>query len=143
MNLGSLGAIERAEGEPPVIVDIEPDGQSGKLGKDGILEFTIRPGETIQATIVAHRMSMKERIVFGKEDSGRNLPHGVYVDNIGLNGLMIPAGKDRQRFFLTAAKGVPETERLFHLRTTGDDSQATVPVRLKVVSQDRGQVATR
>jgi hypothetical protein len=33
-----------------------------------------------------------------------NLPHGVIVDNIGLNGVPIPKGENDHQVFLTAAK---------------------------------------
>ncbi|MEN8715000.1 MAG: c-type cytochrome domain-containing protein, partial [Verrucomicrobiales bacterium] len=114
--LGNLGEIKVGKA-PQVIVEIQPDGENGKLADDGVLEFTVRPGETVTARVVAQRLGLKGRIDFGKEDSGRNLPHGLYVDNIGLNGLMIPDGKSEQRFFVTAAKWVPDMVREFHVRT--------------------------
>ncbi|MAS94955.1 MAG: hypothetical protein CMO55_17295 [Verrucomicrobiales bacterium] len=134
-NVSGLTKIEKGA-DAKVMVEIQPEGNSGKVGKDGVLEFIIHPGETIMARVVADRLGYNGRITFGKEDAGRNLPHGVYVDNIGLNGLMIPEGKDEQRFFLTAADWVPETEREFFLRTAEDGKQATIPVRLRVVAKD-------
>lgn len=131
---GSFGEIKVAE-EPKLFVRIEPDGDSGKVAADGTLELVIHPGETITAQVLADRLGLKERIDFGKEDSGRNLPHGVYVDNIGLNGLMIPEGKSEQQFFITAAPWVPETVREFHVRTTGKEKQASQSVRLIVRKQ--------
>jgi hypothetical protein len=94
--------------------------------------LTIHPGETITAKIKATRTDFKERIELGGEDSGRNLPHGVYVDNIGLNGLLIPEGETEREFFLTAAKWVPESERLIFFRAKGDGGQPTPPVVLRV-----------
>lgn len=138
--IGDLGTLEKGP-DAKVLVAIEPDGESGRIGKDGVLEFTVTPGETITARAVAQRLGFDGRIDFGKEDSGRNLPHGVYVDNIGLNGLMIPVGKSEQRFFVTAAKWVPETVREFHLRATADGNQVSIPVRLRVVKPDGERVA--
>jgi len=134
-SLGSLGDITVVE-EPKVFVRIEPDAASGKVAADGTLELLLHPGETITAKIIADRLGMKDRIEFGKEDSGRNLPHGVYVDNIGLSGLMIPEGKSEQHFFITAAPWVPETVREFHVRTTGKEKQASQSVRLIVREKD-------
>lgn len=134
--LGNLGKLEKGP-DAKVLVSIEPDEGSGVVGKDGVLEFVVSPGETITARVGAQRLGFKERIDFGKEDSGRNLPHGLYVDNIGLNGLMIPVGKDDQRFFITAAKWVPDTVREFHIRTTADGKQASTPVRIRVRSADK------
>lgn len=59
------------------------------------MELTIHAGETITAVVIADRKDFKERIDFGKEESGRNLAHGLIIDNIGLNGLMIPKGKSQ------------------------------------------------
>ncbi len=40
-----------------------------------------------------------------------DLPHGVIVDNIGLNGIMVRAGENRRQVFLTAAKWVRPSRR--------------------------------
>lgn len=133
--LGNLGKVEQGEAAK-VLVRIEPDGESGKPGTDGVLEFTVAPGETVTARVVAQRLGHEDRIDFGKEDSGRNLPYGLYIDNIGLNGLMIPQGKDEQRFFVTASPISEDTERLFHLRATVDGNQVSAPVRIIVRKKD-------
>ena len=69
-----------------------------------------------------------------------NLPHGVIVDNIGLNGVQIRAGEHEREVFLTCAKWVPEQDRLCQVvagsarndaaRDIG--AQAGFPVLLKV-----------
>jgi len=131
-DLGDMGKL--MIGDPAkVMVKIAPNDGNGKMAKDGVLEFEIEPGETISAKVLATRLDFDARIDFGKDDSGRNLPHGVYVDNIGLNGLMIPEGKNEQDLYITAANWVPETTRLFHLRATADGNQGSQPVRIKVV----------
>lgn len=96
------------------------------------LTLEVTPGETISATVLAHREGFDNRIDFGKQDSGRNLPHGVIVDNIGLNGLMIVEGQTERRFFLTAAKWMHDSERMFHLKANVDGNQTSLPVILKV-----------
>ncbi len=133
---GGLGEIKI--GKPAkVLVEILADGDSGVEGaKPGApLEFTIAPGETITARVKTTRVDFENRIEFGKEDSGRNLPHGVYVDNIGLNGLLVVEGQTERQFFLTAADLVPETTRFFHLRTAADGGQASRPALLRVVEK--------
>ena len=136
--IGSLGKIEL--GEPAKLaVEIQPDGDSGNVvnepGKP--LEFTIAPGETITARVKAARIDFKERIELGKDDAGRNLPHGVYVDNIGLNGLLIVEEQDERQFFITAAKWVPDTTRMFHIKTGAAGGQATLPAMLHVRSSKK------
>ena len=39
---------------------------------------------------------------FGTEGSGRNLPFGVIVDNLGLNGLLVLQNQLESVFFVTA-----------------------------------------
>jgi hypothetical protein len=99
------------------------------------LELIVAPGQTITAKVRIERNEFKERVEFGGFDSGRNLPHGVYVDNIGLNGLMIVEGQIEREFFITAAKWVPEQSRLFHLQSKVDGNQTSWPVILHVRRQ--------
>jgi len=134
--VGTLTPVE-ALVDKKVRVSIKPDGDSGRVAADGILEFTIRPGETITALVAAERNGFAGELAFGKEDAGRNLPHGVFVDNIGLSGLMIQEGKNEQRLFITAAKIVPETTREFHLVTPADGGHGSQTVRLRVERGDQ------
>ena len=61
-----------------------------------------------------------------------NLPHGVIVDNIGLSGVLIPKGQDEREIFLTAAKWVPETDRLCFAIENQAGRQTSLPVMLHV-----------
>jgi len=138
--LGGLGNIKL--GKPAKVrVEVLADGDSGspkqEAGKP--LELTIHPGETIRAVVRATREGgFKGEVPFGKEDAGRNLPFGVFVDNIGLSGLLILAVDTERQFFITAGpEWLPETTRLFHLRTTADGGQTTRPVLLHVRKPDR------
>ena len=107
------------------------DGLFATDAKPYVLD--IAPGETVSAQIVVKRNKHNGDIDFGKEVSGRNLPHGVFVDNIGLNGLRIIKGQgDAREFFVTAAKWVPEQTRMFHLRANNVDGETTLPVKLVV-----------
>jgi mono/diheme cytochrome c family protein len=117
-------------------VHLKPDGGSGKVGADGVLEFTIHPGETISAIVAADRHGLAGDIAFGKEDAGRNLPHGVFVDNIGLNGLMLQPEDNEKRLFITASKIVRPMVRDFHLVTPAGGGHTTPRVRLRIVEND-------
>lgn len=137
--VGNLGPI--ILGPPPKVrIEILADGVSGSPRQQpgGPLELTIHPGETISAIVRADRSGgLTGEIPFGKEDSGRNLPFGTFVDNIGLSGLIILANADERQFFITAGpKWLPETSRLFHLHTTADGGQATRPVLLHIRRPD-------
>lgn len=115
---------------PKVTLAVLDKADEDPAGKP--LELTIHPGETITARIRATRLDFKDRIELGKEDSGRNLPHGVYVDNLGLSGLLIPENAVEREFFLTAAKWVPEGDRMIFFRGKADGGQTTPPVLLHV-----------
>ncbi|MEZ6132049.1 MAG: c-type cytochrome domain-containing protein [Planctomycetaceae bacterium] len=92
----------------------------------------IRPGQTIQAAVTLDRISHQGVVSFGTADSGRNLPHGVYVDNIGLNGLLLLEDQSQREFFITAARWVPPSTSTFFLKTNVD-SVTTFPVTLEVL----------
>src|SRR5262249_35993971 len=74
------------------------------------------------------RLGVKERLEFDVD----NLPHGVIVDNIGLNGILIPEGQNDQTLYLAAASWVPETDRLFYAVAKVDGEQASLPIMLHV-----------
>ena len=96
------------------------------------LELTITPGETISARLRIERRDFQARVGAGKHEAGRNLPHGVYVDNIGLNGLLIVEGQSEREFFITADKWVPETSRLFQIKLDPEKGLLAPPVMLHV-----------
>ena len=141
-DLGTLGAITL--GEPPKFsAMIVPAVTSSVVERPGEpLEFTIRPGETITAKVRVDRVDFKERIEFGRDTAAdRNLPHGVFVDNLGLSGLLIVEGESEREFFLTAAPKTRPGRRLFHLWTGAGGGQATLPVWLNVVADKSARPA--
>jgi WD40 repeat protein len=98
----------------------------------GPLEFAIAPGQTIMLKVKVERNGFKGLISFGNEGSGRNLPFGLIVDNIGLNGLLILDNQDERDFFITADGNTPEQTRQFHLTTGAGGGQASRSVILHV-----------
>lgn len=100
---------------------------------DSIPEIVIKAGTTVRVQLAIDRGGVAGDLAFGNEESGRNLPHGVFVDNIGLNGLLIPAAESAREVFITAAPWVPEQVRFFHLRAEGHDNPTTAPVRIRVI----------
>jgi len=129
-----LGDIQLAD-KPKVTVAIAPgENVTAAAPSTGEpLEFSIRPGQTITARVNAQRHDFGGRIELGGADSGRNLPHGVFIDNIGLNGLLIVEGQNEREFFITAAPIAKPCRRLFHVRATADGGQASVPVVINVL----------
>ncbi len=138
-----LGNISLEENQKLRIhIAAAPHGrQPVRVQDNGLLEFEIEPGETIMLSVKVVRNGFDGEVSFGKEDSGRNLPHGVFVDNIGLNGLLLLEHQTEREFFITAAEWVPEQSRLFHLRTAAAGGHASRPVLLHV--RRKQQVAER
>jgi hypothetical protein len=130
---GTLGEIKLAD-KPKVLVQLaaanEPKNAEGNTADTTAkpLELTLAPGQTITAKVKVERNGFNERVPFGNFDAGRNLPHGVFVDNIGLNGLMIVEGQTERIFFITAAKWVPEQTRKFHVQAQVEGNQTSLPV---------------
>jgi WD40 repeat protein len=129
----AFGEIKRGTAAK-VTVEILPDEGTPVIRNEPgqPLEIAIKPGQTITAKVRATRHDFKDRIELGKEDSGRNLPHGTYVDNLGLNGLLVVEGETERQFFLTAPRWVPETVRPIFFRAKGDGGQTTRPILLHV-----------
>ncbi len=132
-----FGEIKLAE-KPKLLIRVLPDSRdrsqadSAKALGNKPAELFISPGETIAATVQIERNGYEGEVKFGTEFAGRNLPHGVYVDNIGLNGLMLLRSENERTFFITARKWVPEQTRQFHVRAAEEGNQTSMPVILHV-----------
>jgi hypothetical protein len=96
------------------------------------LEFEIEPGQTITLTVKIDRNGYGGQVPFGNEGAGRNLPFGVFVDNLGLNGLLVLESQTERIFFITAEAHCPEQVRPFHLTTTIEGGLSSQPVLLRV-----------
>jgi hypothetical protein len=91
-------------------------------------ELVIAPGEIIPAWVVAKRSGANGALRFDVE----NLPHGVIVDNLGLNGITLLEGQDQGEIFLKAAPWVKEQERLAYVICRDAGKQASLPFVLRV-----------
>lgn len=133
--VNSLGDIKLADA-PKILVQVLPmaDSATPPATDPNALpvpaEITIAPGQTITARVRIERRGYEGRVQF--EAINQNLPHGVIIDNIGLNGLMIVEGQTERVFFLTAADWVPDQSRTFHLKSTEEGNQTSWPVILHV-----------
>lgn len=140
-DVNNFGEIKSAEA-PKVtlkIVAAEGGAQVVAPAEGGPLQVDIEPGQTIMLKVQVTRNGYEGNVPFGNEGSGRNLPHGLIVDHIGLNGLLILEKQAERNFFISAAKWVPEQDRLFHLKTDVEGGQAAAPVLIRV--RRSGEVA--
>lgn len=134
--VNNLGEIKLAEKPKLLLKLLGANDASAEPTPDAPLELTIAPGETITARVRVERNGFDGSVAIGKADAGRNMPHGVYVDNIGLNGLLIVEGQNERTFYITASKTAAETTRLFHLRADAEGNQTSWPVILHVRRHD-------
>jgi hypothetical protein len=119
--------------KPKAWVTLEPKPSEGASlphdsGPATPLEITIAPGQTVPALLKVKRNGHDDLFTFTVE----NLPHGVIVDNIGLNGVLIPKEENEREIFLTAAKWVPDTDRLCYAVENQVGRQTSRPVWLRV-----------
>ena len=132
---GDLGIISLAA-PPKVTLQVVAADPSDAANGEEPLTLKLRPGQTIRAKAVAARHDFDGRIPFGRDtDAGRNLPFGVFVDNIGLNGLLIVEGQHEREFSLTASPVARPGRRVFHLKADADGGQCSLPVVLEVLPQ--------
>jgi hypothetical protein len=131
-NINPLGQIKVADA-PKLFVHFEPFTNLSEtnivaLTDEGPFEITIAPGQTIPAWLKIRRNGHKELVTFQVE----NLPHGVIVDNIGLNGVLIPKEDNERQIFLTCARWVGDMDRLCYAIEQNAGRQASRPLLLKV-----------
>jgi len=130
--VNSLGKIKLLE-KPKLFVAFEPYDESAtnfveRSVTNKPLEITLASGQTIPAWLKVKRNGHDDLVTFTVD----SLPHGVIVDNIGLNGVLIPKGQDARQIFLAAAKWVPDTDRLCFAKAAQGDTQTSLPVLLHV-----------
>ena len=130
---GEIAGV-KLEGEAPMIVSLQPAGASNdapafsRSDAEKPAEITIAPGETVSAWVVLKRGSAKGALRFDVE----NLPHGVVVDNLGLNGITLLEGQDAGEIFIKAVPWVAETDRLAFAVSRDSGKQASLPVLVHV-----------
>ncbi|MBI3416849.1 MAG: hypothetical protein HY043_16285, partial [Verrucomicrobia bacterium] len=128
-NAANFGTIKLGD-QPKLFVALEPSAlaSTNLAAAAKPLELTIAPGQTIPAWIKVRRNGHDDLVTFSVD----NLPHGVIVDNIGLNGVLMPKGENERQIFLAAAKWVPETDRLCFAIENQAGRQTSLPVMLHV-----------
>jgi DNA-binding beta-propeller fold protein YncE len=123
--------------KPKVLVRLAPPGQSpllptgdasSTLAFPSPPELTIAPGTTITLTLSIERNGFDGIVSF----DAFNLPFGVIVDNIGLNGIQLLPGQTERTLFLSASRVVAEQDCLFFLNTNAEDGQSSLPLMLHV-----------
>jgi len=110
--------------EPKIIARFTPLG--------GANEIVLRPGGTARAMLSMERNGYDGELNFEVD----NLPHGVIVDHIGLNGVLIRTDEVEREVELKCANWVPATTRQVFAVGKGQGAPASSPVTLRVVRDD-------
>ena len=118
---------------PKLFVHFEPFKDASEtniieVDDDKPFEITISHGQTVPAWLKVRRNGHKELVTFQVD----NLPFGVIVDNIGLNGVLIPKEDNVRDIFLTCAKWVQPMDRLCYAIEQNAGRQTSRPLLLKV-----------
>lgn len=124
-------------GTPPSVIPmIQPVDRDVPENEDWTL--VIPRGTTVSARIVLRRGKDTKgkvnngEIRFGKEGSGHNAAHGVYVDNIGLSGLLVLPNENERELFITADPVAALGKRSFFLIAETDGGVASFPITIDV-----------
>lgn len=130
-------------GAPSLLVACEPyDANATNFVERSVtaspLEITLPSGGLVPAWIKVQRHGYNDLITF----TGENLPHGVIIDNIGLNGVLIPKDEDRRQIFLHAEEWVPDTDRLFFIKAAQAGEPTSLPVLLHIRRAAANQTAS-
>ena len=123
--VGSLGKIQLVE-KPKLNISL-----TASAGSPAVLE--IAPGTTVTAELKIVRNDHEGRVSFGSEEALVNTPHGIYVDNIGLNGVLIPEGQTERTIFITAEPWVKPTERWVFIQSDVSENPTSYPILLRVI----------
>jgi WD40 repeat protein len=91
-------------------------------------EIVVKPGQMASALLRIDRGNFKERVSFDVE----NLPHGVIVADIGLNGVLIPEGQSERQIFISCAPWVADQTRVCHARAREAGNPTSAPIMLRV-----------
>ena len=132
--------VERAAGKageltfgviPSVIPSIQPVDRKTAVDEDWTLQ--VRRGETASARLVIKRKKgFTKEVSFGKEDAGRNASAGVYVDNIGLSGLIVLKDSSERVFYVTADISADPGKRSFYVKANVDGGVTSHPITVEV-----------
>lgn len=129
-DVNDLGTLKSAP-RPKVVAHLELDPSAPvETGPDGAPQVTIQPGGRATFRLRIDRHDFKDRVQFEVE----NLPHGVIVDDIGLNGVLLPEGQSERILFLSCESWTPGTVRRLHAVAKVDGDQVSRPLWLRVAS---------
>ena len=131
--LGDLGTI-KLDRQPKLDLRVIVDNES--LESDGLPVLLVPAGKTIKCRLEVTRKGHEGLIGFGREEAAWNMPHGLYVDNIGLNGVLMLANENQRDVFITCEPWVQSQERPIFFEAIIDGRPTSKPMMLRVIPID-------
>ncbi|MEN9677476.1 MAG: hypothetical protein RIS76_3372 [Verrucomicrobiota bacterium] len=129
MAVSSLGRPKLSTEVPKVRVRLEPLTESVRTNSaTGLPVVSIVPGGTARARLAIERHGFEGVVTFSVD----NLPHGVIVENLGLNGITFLADENEREISLAAVRWVADMDRPFHAVENQAGQQSSAPLLLEV-----------
>lgn len=127
--VNSLGHPKLAAEPPRIRVRLDPvtDAPSTHAAT-GLPVVAIAPGGTARARLGIERNGFEGLVTFSVD----NLPHGVIVENLGLNGITFLADENERVISLSAVRWVADMDRPFHAVENPAGRQTSPPLLLQV-----------
>lgn len=110
--------------EPKLAVELLPWGAK----EDNTAGILLHPGGSVKAKLKIDRRDFKGPVSLDVQ----NLPHGVIVDNIGLNAVLLLAGETERDITLTAAAWVTDLDRPIFAVAKVEGNICSQPLTLRV-----------
>ncbi|MBL9168604.1 MAG: hypothetical protein JNN07_12745 [Verrucomicrobiales bacterium] len=142
MAVNSLGSVELKETSSALMVRLDPyvgQDSTNTAAMQTSKEIVLEPGQTTSAWLSVERRGFEDTITFEVS----NLPHGVIVDNLGLNGITFLKGENGRQIFLKASPWVKDQDRPFFAVANQAGRQASEPLLLKIRSPGHQPQAVR
>ena len=121
---------------PKVQVYLEvADANASQIGSDfppSPAVVSLRAGGSVTCKLRVTRDGFEDRISLDV----LNLPHGVIVDDIGLNGVLLPEGQTERTIFLRAEPWVKSQTRPFMAVAQVEGNQASPPLLLQMLPKE-------
>lgn len=118
-----------------VYVTLEPAASAAGSMTPGsaTAAIAVTPGKFTPVWLRAHRNGFTKALSF----DARNFPQGVYVADVGLNGVQLLEGQNERQIFIQCAPWVTETDRPGYMRVREINSPTTPPIIIRV---QRGEI---
>ncbi len=114
----------KLQDKPKLRVEFTPTN----INPDAPTDIVIQPGRSVNAKLKIIRDGFKGPVSLDVQ----NLPHGVIVDNIGLNAVLLLAGETEREITLTASSWVENLDRPIYAVAKVEGNLCSLPLTLRV-----------